>query len=576
LGLGALSASAQKEIPLAYISTGEYGVEWYPSEDYPAVTLKVSGSNGLVLEGTFNSADSPPYFDFYDDNGNLRPDGNYQYELVAYPILDGETVSILESVSDSEGRAEAVAALREAGKLPDEELSQSGNFSFEGGKVLMGNDHALKTVKGSVSDADEPKVTKDVVHNDDVIVGMSLCVGIDCVNGENFGFDTVRLKENNLRLHFNDTSNTGSFPTNDWRIVANDSANGGASYLAIEDSDAGRIPFRVEAGAPAHSLYVDDGGRLGLKTSTPSVEIHSTDGDTPALRLEQNGGAGFQAQTWDLAGNETNWFLRDVTNGSKLPIRVRPNAPTSSLDVFSNQLVLNDGGNDFDVRIEGDTDQNLFYADASVERIGIGTSTPGAKFHVFGTSSGRAAEFEQNNGFANTEIRLNAPTTGSNWGLTAGAGSGGFTITETGVATRLKVAEGGNVGIANSAPNALLQVNLATCNGLSWINSSSRDTKKEIEPLSEEEIKGLIEVLDDVKIVQYLYREESSDASPRIGLIAEDMPDILATEDHKGMDLGRHVGFLMGVVKAMRAERVEMAREIDYLKSAIESLESQK
>ncbi|MEP5152216.1 hypothetical protein, partial [Planktotalea sp.] len=91
----------------------------------------------------------------------------------------------------------------------------------------------------------------DIQQLDDVIIsGGSLCVGMDCVNGENFGFDTIRLKENNLRIHFDDTSNSASFPGNDWRIVANDSGNGGSNYLAIEDSTAGRVPFRVEATAP--------------------------------------------------------------------------------------------------------------------------------------------------------------------------------------------------------------------------------------------------------------------------------------------------------------------------------------
>ena len=76
----------------------------------------------------------------------------------------------------------------------------------------------------------------DIVHLDDVIIDGSLCVGQDCVNGENFGFDTLRLKENNLRIHFQDTSNSASFPTNDWRIVVNDSSNGGSNHFSIEDS----------------------------------------------------------------------------------------------------------------------------------------------------------------------------------------------------------------------------------------------------------------------------------------------------------------------------------------------------
>ena len=171
------------------------------------------------------------------------------------------------------------------------------------------------------------------VFTTDVIIQGSLCVGIDCAAGTSFGFDTQILKENNLRIFFDDTSASASFPNNDWRIVINDTSNGGSSYYAIEDATAGRQVFRVEAGAPVNSLYVDDGGRIGIGTSTPVVNVHVVDGNTPTVRLDQNGSDGFTPQTWDLAGNETNFFLRDVTNGSRLPFRVFPNAPTNALTV---------------------------------------------------------------------------------------------------------------------------------------------------------------------------------------------------------------------------------------------------
>ncbi len=171
----------------------------------------------------------------------------------------------------------------------------------------------------------------DFVINDDLIVDGSACIGFDCVNGESFSFDTIRLKENNLRIKFDDTSVAASFPRTDWQLTANDSANGGASKFSIDDISGNRTPFTIEANARSHSLYVDDGGRIGIRTSTPSTEIHVIDGDTPTLRLQQDGSSGFAPQTWDVAGNETNFFIRDVTNGSQLPFRIQPGAPTSSI-----------------------------------------------------------------------------------------------------------------------------------------------------------------------------------------------------------------------------------------------------
>jgi hypothetical protein len=173
----------------------------------------------------------------------------------------------------------------------------------------------------------------DQVILDDLVVSGSVCAGFDCVNGESFGFDTIRLKENNLRIKFQDTSASASFPSRDWQLTANDSSNGGANKFSIDDIDGGRTPFTLEAGAPSNSLYLDDAGRLGLGTSTPVVEMHSKNGDSPTLRLEQDGSSGFTPQTWDVAGNETNFFIRDATNGSKLPFRIQPGASNNSIFV---------------------------------------------------------------------------------------------------------------------------------------------------------------------------------------------------------------------------------------------------
>ena len=51
---------------------------------------------------------------------------------------------------------------------------------------------------------------------------------------------------------------------------------------------------------------------------------------------------------------------------------------------FSSAITVNEDGNDADTRIEGDTDENLFYADAGNDRVGIGTNTPASLFDVDG------------------------------------------------------------------------------------------------------------------------------------------------------------------------------------------------
>ena len=116
--------------------------------------------------------------------------------------------------------------------------------------------------------SDAPVAPNDAVTPDDSIVQGSQCVGLDCVNNENFGFDTFRLKENNLRIHCDDTSTSSGFPSNDWRIAINDSASGGQSYFSIDDVTAGISSLRIMAG-----------GNVGIGTTAPTERLHVNGND---------------------------------------------------------------------------------------------------------------------------------------------------------------------------------------------------------------------------------------------------------------------------------------------------------
>lgn len=59
----------------------------------------------------------------------------------------------------------------------------------------------------------------------------------------------------------------------------------------------------------------------------------------------------------------------------------------------SGGAVFNDSGADADFRIEGDTEQNLLFVDASTDRIGIGTATPVSQLTVKATDDGNATSY---------------------------------------------------------------------------------------------------------------------------------------------------------------------------------------
>lgn len=73
----------------------------------------------------------------------------------------------------------------------------------------------------------------DQVISDDLIVTGGSCIGYDCSNGENLDTTTLKLKENNLRILFDDTDTDAA----DWWLTANDSKNGGDSFFSISDEE---------------------------------------------------------------------------------------------------------------------------------------------------------------------------------------------------------------------------------------------------------------------------------------------------------------------------------------------------
>lgn len=63
---------------------------------------------------------------------------------------------------------------------------------------------------------------------------------------------------------------------------------------------------------------------------------------------------------------------------------VTAGALTEKMIIGTTNLVINEIGAVFNVRIEGDTDANLFYTDATNSRVGVGTVGPTAKLDVVG------------------------------------------------------------------------------------------------------------------------------------------------------------------------------------------------
>ncbi len=207
---------------------------------------------------------TPPYAINYqgflaDNNGTPVADGDYEITFRLYDALTGGTALWRETwnganlVAVENGRFNA--ALGRISPFADANL----DFNFSTPyylEIQVGSDTpfsprlalaAVAEVGSFLMTVDGDDVGAGVTTTDLIVLGNE-CIGSDCVNGETFDFDTLMLKENNLRIYFNDTSNSASFPSNDWRLTANDSSNGGRNYFSIDDVTSGITGLVVEAG----------------------------------------------------------------------------------------------------------------------------------------------------------------------------------------------------------------------------------------------------------------------------------------------------------------------------------------
>jgi stress response protein SCP2 len=125
--------------------------------------------------------------------------------------------------------------------------------------------------------------------------------------------------------------------------------------------------------------------------------------------------------------------------------------------------VLNESGGDNDTRIEGDTDANLVFVDASTDRVGVGTSTPDAKFTVSGVGAfgdGAAATPSiANTGDLNTgfwfpaDDTIAASTAGSERFRIDASGNAGLGVTPSALDSNYRGLQVGNAAYIISGNN---------------------------------------------------------------------------------------------------------------------------
>jgi hypothetical protein len=216
------------------------------------------------------------------------------------------------------------------------------------------------------------------------------------------------------------------------QILANSGSAASPPYTFASDTTTG--------------MYLAAAGQIGLAVSGVPV-IRST---STTMILGQSGGAndvdvthyGDTAQT----GNFTLTGDVNVTGAA----------------------VFNEAGADKDFRVEGDTQPNLLFVDASTDRVGIGTNLPSVKLHVAGAGfvatdiSGDSTNETQLRFLLNTSARISQQ---ANQAL----------IFDTNATEKMRIDTSGNVGIGTNSPSSYgkLASIISTAGTSGWFQSNA-------------------------------------------------------------------------------------------------------
>ena len=367
-------------------------------------------------------------------------------------------------------------------------------------------------------------------------------------------------------VNFDDTDTTNINP--DWRLKTRGEYVGNTGFFSIEhyNNVAGYTFFRLENAyqdgidaiwlksngdltfkSGAHFLYnngnvslangtffIDKANKhVGIGTTTPSASLELHDNLYPGIKFYSTS-AGKSMYLYQYQG--AFFTLKGFSN--QYITKIYGDAPEDSLVVDSSGTVVM-------------KDANIYFS-------GSNTVGDGLKKLISLESNNSASGKTSDVGFS-----LYNAKSGFRWNFRTDEGSQGFSATKEGT--------GGAEFLLKNTTNSYQNVELLLGNGAKctstgqWVNASSREYKEDIKPLTAKEA---LLAFEQLKPVKYKFKRDKT-KRVNVGFIAEEVPDIVATADRKGINSLEVVALLTKVVK-------EQKKVIEKLTKRIEKLEKEK
>jgi len=378
-------------------------------------------------------------------SGNLRLGGDTQIYLGRF---SGDTPSEAYATFNSNGAVNLYydnavklsttsTGIDVTGTVVSDGLTVDGNATVSGNLTVDTNTFFIDSVNNIVRIGDNSSYTPNT-SADDLIVGTT-------TSGSKTGITIL-------------SSNDVAFSRGS--IYFADSAADSVGRIEYNHgtSDTDVMKFFTNT---TEAMRITSAGRVGIGTTSPTNELMVAGGTDTRITIDGSSSSGL--------------YITD-SGASGVTIRNTNDGDLEFLGVSGKSFVFNQASVNTDFRIESDANANMFFVDASTNRVGIGTNSPSSLLDLVfsstntsptpGNSTLRIRQTASGTNGYFSAINLSTATVGDsadslivNYGITNGQSAlAFFTDNLNTCSERMRIDQNGRVGIGTTSPESTLHV----------------------------------------------------------------------------------------------------------------------